>query len=413
MSPAEIIAEFDRDRPHVMHAIKKSYGGATRMEAALQRGRDESLRMREGEQFMDNVEPYTSGFTGNKWISYVYFRNAGFGRSYSGVRSFVYWYTDDGSIAACTLVAPFGRKALLMFSGHFFQRYAERENLGPVDLQLVIEFMLKKAAPLTKLEYEDNKDGVCRFDLVLPDGLGRGYTSHFDPYTEDPYVQHVRTYLPNRMLNNKQRQETAEARERYSRALRPSDAFVNAYVNDMPPKELFNLCYEIFAPFKLRENFGYTFYRILRHFFDIEVSAVSPSPATSGGFAPGPAASPAGNGGALAPTPSTAVPPAPNPQLRGILLSAYHKYSQAIFEFLDYRKSNTYTYEDIIKIGLIADPDFPVIPAIRYSISSGLKRLSFPPDEIEKRIARVEEYLSRPENKVTIQNIHNVFNNYK
>ena len=69
MLPSEIIAEIEADRPHVMHAIKKSYGGINRMNAALEKGREACLRGREGEMFLDNVEPYNSGFTGNKWIS--------------------------------------------------------------------------------------------------------------------------------------------------------------------------------------------------------------------------------------------------------------------------------------------------------------------------------------------------------
>lgn len=231
----QIQKEVKHDIPHVVHALIKSYGGKRAYESDLQQMAERVKRMPEGSAMMGNVESYTSGKTGNNWIAYSCVANVGFSTVSMGHFKFLWWNTEDGSIAAMqfSVTSSIYGRSTIIYSGHFFRRYAQREGLGDVDLQLVTDFMRKNNAGVFQADDKPVSPGRHRADIILSSGIGRGYTEGFDADKPDtPFITHIQTYLPTSMLNPTQRKLTAEARAIQASKSRPSDTFVNYVMAD-------------------------------------------------------------------------------------------------------------------------------------------------------------------------------------
>lgn len=385
MSPEAMLAEMVQDQKRAFYQLKKSYGGAQRMNAALKELESQCMRMRDGESVLGNVEQYTSGATGNHWIVYSYARNIGFKAARSNGRAFVWWDTDDGSIAAATIsaaVAGMYPKSVMLFSGHFFKRYAEREHKGDVDLQLVCDFMLHNSARLFKADEKSHSDGRHRFDVIFKHGIGRGYTIGFYPGENKTFVSSIRTYLPTRMLNPTQRADTVEGREEYSRITHPADAIVNAYIDCVHKRidreQFEHLCESIFQSRGQSEGFGFQFAQLIMLFLSYECTKADISniglPATDE---------------------------------RCVAVQAYHKYADHVFKACS--DSCVIKPQTFAKIGLTADKDFDAIGAIVFQFTTGACMLNVPHSEASEICERMVNAIHKHFSAVTLDNIDIVF----
>ena len=317
MTAPEILKEVKKDMPHVLHALIKSYGGKRQFEADKKEMSDQVLRQPEGSIVLGNVESCTCGKTGNRWIIYSYAKNSGFHTATTGHREFVWMDTPDGSISAIMFSEPSRVFAWspLVFSGHFFQRYAERENLGPVDLQLVTDFMRQNNDGVLQADAEPAEPGKYRFDVILRNGIGRGYTRGFDPSKpKQMFISNVCTYLPTSMLTPKQRQQTAEARAMQAGKSRPADTFVSRVMNQ-DTQGLLDSFSDMFTARGLPPHVGRAFANLMSSITLHEADITAPH-----------------NGEC---TPS---------DLRAILLKLYHRYEQNVFEYVVTHPSKSENY---------------------------------------------------------------------
>ena len=374
--PKTMLAEIFTDRKGALHALKKSYGGRSRMDAALVRMAHEVVDYHnEGESIFGNIELYTSGRTGNHWASFALAENVGFGHAVTGVKSFAYWDTDDGSIGIVVLNTT-SRKGyeefMTIYTGHFFQRYAEREHLGTVDLQLVCDFMQKNSCAYKSTDDEADASGRYRFDIMLLNGIGRGYSRQF---TSDDgkvmLVGQVRTYLPNSMLNQTQRETTAEYRGYRASLRRPGDTIVSLMMNG-DDDALIARTEDIFCSRGCKSGFGVGFLNLLRPIMDVELSRPADSPSET--------------------------------EL-GRRMKIYNRFCNTAFRMVDGIGKQTWTVFDTIFCCLTAVSDYDAKYAVLFFIRAEYAAIGMPQKEQERFISVLDAFLSKPENKLTRGNI--------
>lgn len=319
----------------MLYALMKSYGGKLGFEADQNQMADQVLRQPEGSMLLGNVETCTCGKTGNRWIVYSYAKNVGFHTAITGHREFIWFDTPDGSIASIQLSERSHgfACAAFMFSGHFFQRYAMREGLGSVDLQLVIDFMRQNTDFVFQADDKPIEPGKYRFDLIMRNGIGRGYTSGFDPSNLDQsFISHISTYLPTSMLSLKQRSQTAEARAIQASKSRPADTFVSKIMDD-DEQGLLDDFAAAFAARGMPQHVGRSFANLMRC-ITLHEAEITPAP-------------PEGR------SPSV---------LRALLLQLYQRYEQNVFDYVVRHPSRTEQYSmfDILTVAKATNHDLDV-----------------------------------------------------
>lgn len=326
-SAADIRAEVARDMPHVLHALKKSYGGKARYESDLRSMAEQVLRLPEGEMLLGNIEQYHSGFTGNHWIVYAYVQNAGFGTARMGHREFIWCDTPDGSISAIQFADPSRQAAwsALVFTGHFFRRYAERERLGDVDLQLVCDFIRHNGNGVFQADPDPQSPGKYRFDVILQHGIGRGYTNDFNPDdVTRPFVSYILTYLPNAMLNPSQRKATAESRAVQASKSRLADTFVSMLLGG-EAEEMADRFDDIFIS-RGMSGIGRPFLSMMSNIIMHRIRMLG----------------------------------TPESEYRTVMLELFNRNKQAVFDYVTTHPSEHYSYLDQMIAAKLADPDIDV-----------------------------------------------------
>ena len=328
MTIGEICAEVKEDRSHVLYALQKSYGGKHKYNAALDALCEEVSNEPDGTIILGNLEPYTSGFTGNHWMTFASATNIGFHTACASFNSFAYWDTPDGSIAAMRSIGEnhIAKLSALMFSGHFFQRYAEREKLGDVDLQLVTDFMCHNSNSVFQTDPKPHAPGRYRFDIILQHGIGRGYTEGFDPQNpKQPFVAHVKTYLPTFMLTPNQRELTAEARNMQAMKLRPADAYVSMTLgpNCDQMSDFFS---DLFVSRGCSPRVGPSFLVVMDNIISAELQMRGIT----------------------------------KDQARATMLQLFHYYQQAVFDFAFSQERTNVSIAESVAVAMMANPDLDV-----------------------------------------------------
>ena len=160
------------------------------------------LKTYESKQNMySNVTKYTSPKDNNWFVMSV-------GRWISGGYAFgpmaFYYYETVSSFGIFDIVETSNwgcvphRLTCIHFTDHFFLRYMQRGK-GVPDKKMDLAMQIVKSISSSCVRTEENEDGNIRCDIYLPGGIGRGFLRRNCPYIE------IRTFLPDELLNNKQK----------------------------------------------------------------------------------------------------------------------------------------------------------------------------------------------------------------
>ena len=149
-----------------------------------------------GQLYMTTVKEYVTARR-NRWL--LIFR---INRKESVMSQALPFYDDKGYLVA----VPFKmdeERHLCIFTGHFFQRYDERMQLGIVLPQRITQkFFRRNDVDLAQhaeshFENEDNKEAVF---INLKDGVGLGIMEY------NKRLMTIKTFLPHSMLKDSQHQ---------------------------------------------------------------------------------------------------------------------------------------------------------------------------------------------------------------
>ena len=148
---------------------------------------------------------------GNRWLCYyeaIYQRDTGVTEVYP---MHVCVYRTVGSIGMFRMrsfhdIMGTGRheEMAVIYTSHFFLRYAERKGLSIDDERLIPRFLLDSIMAWYTLSPMDEK-GTRNVDMRIPDGIGRGRMVHPIP----PVIE-IRTYLNDSQLSRGQKRNVGE-----------------------------------------------------------------------------------------------------------------------------------------------------------------------------------------------------------
>lgn len=213
----EIISTILQEGKSVEYYHKKYYGGKHKYD----KWQDEQLEMvqslPEGSELLGDMVDYHSLTTGNRWKSFEVTSCYGVGNAYTRAFKFCYWDTYGSVGAFYRCVTTKGMSHVLVFPSHFFERYAERMEIGHRDAALVCEFFNRNHAFAITLSEEPDEKGRRKLILGAKEGVCYGFTRTNIESPEDLETRNnvfeVRTFLKYEQLTKKQQEECQIARE--------------------------------------------------------------------------------------------------------------------------------------------------------------------------------------------------------
>lgn len=204
--PAQIRRELDEDERRAQYWFTKQHHG----EKGLERWRREQCRRlwlsTEWEWFSEPVE-YKSP-NGNRWLAYEHVQRDGEGGVFSFTYCVCYFETlgSVGAIVRCDTQDPRTQERMagcIIFTPHFFQRFAERLGLEFRSRGMMLRF-LQLAHHHVIMEREP-RPGFKDVEIVMkyPASYAMGSRRDVDGYR----VVTVRTFLPVTMMTPAKRRE--------------------------------------------------------------------------------------------------------------------------------------------------------------------------------------------------------------
>lgn len=188
--------------------MKKKFGGEQRYEMM----RDDLLRRcgASGKPLASEVIEYTSK-EGNRWVC---FEQATYYPESNGANcmplAFCYYETAASlGLFSVGYMRDYGQdvpSSILIYTPHFFQRYAERIGIKGTPRELLMQF-ISIAPSFTLSTMPDDDSGQEKLLLRLP-----GCICHVVKREGEKDVYEVRTILTDEQLSNKQSNETKDAR---------------------------------------------------------------------------------------------------------------------------------------------------------------------------------------------------------
>lgn len=213
----EIVETMKKEGKSVEYWHKKHYGGPAKYDKWQDGQLAKAHDLPAESELIGDLVDYHSLTTGNRWKSFEVTTSYGIGNTYTRMLSFCFWDTF-GSIGAffkCRSQA--NKTSVLLFTSHFFLRYADRMDIQYRDAALVSEFFVRNHVLMTKLSDDLDEKGRRQVVIVFKEGVGYGYPrkkiDSIDDMNNNDNVIEIRTFLKYEQLTTRQMQEVNEMRE--------------------------------------------------------------------------------------------------------------------------------------------------------------------------------------------------------
>ena len=230
----QLMKELADEHEKAKYWLKKHYGGEQGYEAMRDQLLAKCQRSREP-QTSDVVE-YNSK-NGNRWLCYehaIYYPESL--NSNTMPYAFCYYETAGsvGVFSPCFSADERERKPIscIIFTPHFFQRFAERLGIEMGGTSMARKFV--ECVPYMNLsQYEPDEDGTVRIDVRLPGSLGRGIRR-----AGRENVFEVRTFLADKQLSKAQLRHTSAIRDWGDKVkYEPKDMLISRMARQKDPME--------------------------------------------------------------------------------------------------------------------------------------------------------------------------------